>query len=340
MSLFIYTAIPIVLTTLWLYTVHMTRSAFPQLRNKRICLLIAHPDDEAMFFAPTLLALTDQEAGNHVKILCLSNGVSQRFPDPFTTRPQIPSYSPLGLNWQKWYKFHILVLTRYSSGNADGLGPTRTKELTTSALQLGLRSPTDILVLDTPDFPDSMTTIWSAATIAKVLSSAFSPSTHSQRSSEGPAASIDALITFDSHGVSGHLNHRSLPAGALNWLQGVMRDKNGWECPVALYTLSSTNILRKYVSIFDAPFTMLRFVLGGARGASAGKNKGAGWEERAPQRLMFLSDVWQWRRAQKAMTQGHKSQMRWFRWGWVGVGRFMVVNDLRREKIHGRTIQT
>ena len=100
MSLFIYTAIPIVLTTLWLYTVHMTRSAFPQLRNKRICLLIAHPDDEAMFFAPTLLALTDQEAGNHVKILCLSNGVSQRFPDPFTTRPQKSSRSPLGLNWQ------------------------------------------------------------------------------------------------------------------------------------------------------------------------------------------------------------------------------------------------
>jgi N-acetylglucosaminylphosphatidylinositol deacetylase len=46
----------------------------PALRNKRICLLIAHPDDEAMFFAPTLLALTHPDAGNHVKILCLSTG--------------------------------------------------------------------------------------------------------------------------------------------------------------------------------------------------------------------------------------------------------------------------
>jgi len=46
----------------------------PALRNKRICLLIAHPDDEAMFFAPTLLALTQPGAGNHVKILCLSIG--------------------------------------------------------------------------------------------------------------------------------------------------------------------------------------------------------------------------------------------------------------------------
>ncbi|RDW63023.1 uncharacterized protein DSM5745_10134 [Aspergillus mulundensis] len=47
---------------------------FPHLQNKRICLLIAHPDDEAMFFAPTLLALTKPELGNHVKILCLSSG--------------------------------------------------------------------------------------------------------------------------------------------------------------------------------------------------------------------------------------------------------------------------
>lgn len=44
------------------------------LRGKRICLLIAHPDDEAMFFAPTVLALTRPELQNHVKILCLSSG--------------------------------------------------------------------------------------------------------------------------------------------------------------------------------------------------------------------------------------------------------------------------
>ena len=67
-------AVPILLTTLWLYTAHVARSSFPTLRNKRICLLIAHPDDEAMFFAPTIIALTSEELGNHVKILCLSSG--------------------------------------------------------------------------------------------------------------------------------------------------------------------------------------------------------------------------------------------------------------------------
>jgi N-acetylglucosaminylphosphatidylinositol deacetylase len=64
----------LVIVSSWLYTAAITNTKFPRLRNKKICLLIAHPDDEAMFFAPTLLALTRPELGNHVKILCLSSG--------------------------------------------------------------------------------------------------------------------------------------------------------------------------------------------------------------------------------------------------------------------------
>lgn len=60
--------------SLYLYTVGVVSTRFPMLRGKRICLLIAHPDDEAMFFAPTVLALTRPELENHVKILCLSSG--------------------------------------------------------------------------------------------------------------------------------------------------------------------------------------------------------------------------------------------------------------------------
>lgn len=55
------------------------QDGLPRIHNKRICLLIAHPDDEAMFFAPTVLALTRPETGNHVKILCLSSGALNMF---------------------------------------------------------------------------------------------------------------------------------------------------------------------------------------------------------------------------------------------------------------------
>lgn len=64
----------LLMPVLYMYTVNVVSQRFPKLENKRICLLIAHPDDEAMFFAPTVLALTRPETGNHVKILCLSTG--------------------------------------------------------------------------------------------------------------------------------------------------------------------------------------------------------------------------------------------------------------------------
>ena len=58
MELYLALAIPILLATAWLYTAQISRTSLPNLQGKRICLLIAHPDDEAMFFSPTVLALT------------------------------------------------------------------------------------------------------------------------------------------------------------------------------------------------------------------------------------------------------------------------------------------
>ena len=117
-------ALPVVVVALWLYTVTVAHSRFPKLRNKRICLLIAHPDDEAMFFGPTVLALTEPALGNHVKILCLSSG---------------------------WYS--RIVLRRHELmfiGDADGLGETRKKELVKSGLALGLRQEDDVFVVENP----------------------------------------------------------------------------------------------------------------------------------------------------------------------------------------------
>jgi N-acetylglucosaminylphosphatidylinositol deacetylase len=69
-------AVPLAIGVCWFYTLFVQRNVFPKLRNKRICFLIAHPDDEAMFFAPTILALTEPLLGNHVKVLCMSSGTS------------------------------------------------------------------------------------------------------------------------------------------------------------------------------------------------------------------------------------------------------------------------
>ena len=108
-----------------------------------------------------------------------------------------------------------------------------------------------------------------------------------------------------------------------------MASKSGWACPVELYVLNTTSLVRKYIGIFDAPTTL---IFGVIRSVGGKKKVGKG---QGPRRILFISDPWQWMKGQKAMVQGHASQMRWFRWGWVGLGRYMVVNDLRREEIGG-----
>lgn len=73
-AMFLFLALPVLLFLGWSYTAMVVRGALGTLKGKSIVLLIAHPDDEAMFFAPTVQALTRPELGNHLKILCLSNG--------------------------------------------------------------------------------------------------------------------------------------------------------------------------------------------------------------------------------------------------------------------------
>lgn len=307
MEMYLALAIPILLATAWLYTAQMTRSSLPTLRNKRICLLIAHPDDEAMFFSPTVLALTAPDAGNHLKILCLSNGLSASSSS-----------------------FVLLYIHVIRIGNADGLGNIRKEELAASASMLGLRSTSDVLVIESSKFPDSMTTRWSAADIAQLLSSAFSPTSNATSKisnfDDEPTATIDTLITFDAHGISSHPNHISLYHGVRHWLSSLMAGKSGWKCPVEMYSLTSINILRKYMSFLDSPATL---VIGGWRAAGMAQRK----KREEPPSLLFISDFSQYRKGQNAMVQAHKSQMRWFRWAWICVGRYMVVNDLKRESI-------
>lgn len=195
---------------------------------------------------------------------------------------------------------------------------------------LGLRSASDVLVIEDPKFPDSMTATWSAASVAQILSSAFSPASNvsSKKTSPStePTATIDTLITFDARGISSHPNHISLYHGARHWLSSIMAGKSGWKCPVELYTLTTTNIVRKYLSFLDAPLSLLT---GGWRAAGLAQRK----KREEPPSLLYISDYGQFRRGQNAMVKAHKSQMRWFRWGWICAGRYMVVNDLKRETI-------
>ena len=165
-----------------------------------------------------------------------------------------------------------------------------------------------------------MTVTWHPRLISNLLTTAFAPKMASVSSNEVPQATIDAIITFDAEGVSSHPNHKSLYHGAHTFLKAFMHKHSDWECPVKLYTLTTTSIARKYLSMLDAPATII--------GAMVKKKELGSF----PSPLLFASSPAGYRVAQKAMTTAHESQMRWFRWGWITFSRYMVLNDLKKEK--------
>lgn len=110
-----------------------------------VLLIIAHPDDDAMFFWPALHRL------GVAHILCLSNG------------------------------------------GADGLGTVRAAEMARAAERYGAT----VTVLDDPRLLDGAH--WDVAVVAQRVDEAL--------------GRHDAVLTFDSRGVSGHPNHVATSAG-------------------------------------------------------------------------------------------------------------------------------
>ncbi|THG97127.1 hypothetical protein EW026_g4816 [Hermanssonia centrifuga] len=101
-------------------------------RSPRILLLTAHPDDECLFFAPTLTVLLSQAIGHDTN--------------------KIPQVYSLCL----------------SVGDADGLGDVRKEELGRSLNVLGVEEGKR-WILDQPDLKDNITVYWSAESIANAL---------------------------------------------------------------------------------------------------------------------------------------------------------------------------
>jgi N-acetylglucosaminylphosphatidylinositol deacetylase len=219
----------------------------------------------------------------------------------------------------------LLLFLILNTGDVQHLQVTRRNELLKSATILGVRSSDDVIVPDDDRFPDGMTLKWEPDDVASALSRTFvSPAIHATPYKPGtftPSSSninIDVLITFDRKGVSSHANHVSLYYGALHWLRRI--DQTG--AAVTLYSLTTTNIMRKYMFFLDSPLSVFSHLFKVLTSRSS---------HNLPEDLLFHNDVTGYRRAQNAMTNGHVSQMLWFRWGWITLSRYMWINNLKRQ---------
>ncbi|KAI9258146.1 putative deacetylase LmbE-like domain-containing protein [Phascolomyces articulosus] len=221
--------------------------------SKQVLILTAHPDDECMFFGPTITALRSVSK-TRVHVLCLS------------------------------------------TGNADGLGVTRKKELTRSCQVLGI-PPSNVKALDHAELQDGMKNTWSPSLIATIIKDYVSKH------------KIDTMITFDDYGVSGHPNHIAAYNGARHFIESC-KDK------IKLYTLSSILLPRKYIGIGDLVFMTIEKRL------FHNKKKEENEED-----VVFVSSPLDYLISHKAMRR-HDSQLVWFRWLYVTFSRYMFVNQL------------
>jgi len=114
---------------------------------------------------------------------------------------------------------------------------------------------------------------------------------------------VGTIITFDEAGVSGHSNHISCYRGALAYRERL----KGAGTYTYVYALETVPLMRKYLGSLDAQLETW-----------------TNWRGRDGVVLVEQSE-----RGRKAMIDAHRSQMVWFRYGWIWLSRYMYANTLR-----------
>ncbi|KAG0253637.1 N-acetylglucosaminyl-phosphatidylinositol de-N-acetylase [Mortierella polycephala] len=277
----LYAFYALLLTAAAAYGFFQGRYLKTPLTRTNIVLVIAHPDDEVMFFGPTLAELTRSENGNTVRVLCMS------------------------------------------SGNHDGLGEKRKKELVASCRSFGIRE-SHVTVLERDELKDGPKELWDPSLVGD------------QMNLYAKKHNIETIITFDEKGVSGHTNHIACYVGLTYFIQTFKNNTPVKTC----YVLKSISLLRKYISILDLPFTMAMTEAlmplvsqltghGSVAVLIGGQNSATNRTNLRPSELLFVSAPSAIVQAKGAMEK-HESQMVWFRKLYVIFSRYMSINELRR----------
>lgn len=228
-----------------------TKETLRLLGKRSVLLVIAHPDDECMFFSPIITSL-------------ISAGVS----------------------------LHVLCL---STGNNDGLGEIRKKELTKSCAVLGVKST----IIDDELLKDGWRE-WEAENVSDVLEVVLE--THK---------GINTLMTFDRNGISGHPNHCSVWNGVRYFASIAEKD-------YSLLELETVPVVCKYIGILSSIYDYVN------EGIQRTLPKESSQSKRV---FVGVSSIRQFVKGFSAMRQ-HKSQLAWFRFLYLIFSRYMTINSL------------
>ncbi|GAA5948155.1 hypothetical protein JCM3775_003141 [Rhodotorula graminis] len=184
-----------------------------------------------------------------------------------------------------------------SIGNHDGLGGIRRQELGASCDALGIARDR-CTALDLPTLRDDPTVWWETEEVEQVVRRYVK------------AWDVDAVISFDDYGVSGHANHRALSSA----LSSIAAADPSFP-PV--YAVESTSVLAKYTSLVLLPLALLARLLPSSSPSSS------------PSSALFVNSLAQYRATRRSFA-AHESQAVWFRTLFVGCSRYLWWVELRR----------
>ncbi|CAK7210959.1 hypothetical protein SCUCBS95973_000968 [Sporothrix curviconia] len=279
---------PLVLQWIIAYLVGSDVRLLPQELQgaKNLLVVTAHPDDECLFFAPSILGVLDRNRGVHGSLISMS------------------------------------------TGNNYGIGDLRKKELTGSCAALQI-DPARCIALDHPALQDNPAVWWDTALVQTIVQEYIAK------------WDVDAILTFDEGGVSGHINHRAVSAAIRELISSLPASP---KAPVA-YMVVTTPLWRKYTFLGDLPLTALRFTLRilaalffpspattetVARAETAATVTGSNYNSVAATSRALVANTWHRYQKTREAFRNHNSQYTWDRHLYMIVSRYVWFNDLQK----------
>ena len=231
--------------------------------EKKLLLIISHPDDEAMFFIPSIVHLMSMklksESFSQFYVLCLSSGNAyglgnMRIHELSESLEQIynqiygKEYTEINMHKGKKYTRKKVenVSLQVDRGNTF---PKRQKQTIPDKASKNFKKDVNVVVVDQKDLQDNLNLQWDTCKVAGLVEKYVK------------LWNIDTLLTFDKLGVSGHPNHRSTYNGVKYFYDQFCKqhmEEKQCECCLRFYTLMSHSLIRKYIGIGEY---LLSFIL-------------------------------------------------------------------------------
>lgn len=181
------------------------------------------------------------------------------------------------------------------------MGYIRKEEILKSVKRLGIDRKF-VTVIENSSLRDGFESIWPAEIISDIVLRTYL------------VLFPDTIITFDKYGVSGHPNHIATHKGVFDAVKSIHKKNTS---DVKLYELNSTNIIRKFIGVFDI---FLSFILLSIRDSCCHFN-----------RSNDVIVVCNFNAAETYLAMSeHASQFVWYRKLFVIFSSYTYVNTFRR----------